>query len=153
MSEAELAGWREMPLGGEGYFDGTDWWVEETHEQMVEGRPPMEGGIIALHVVLTLLTVWACGGWLWVFLIHLSVAQRQPSRTMAVPTGRYLPVNADGSRRTATTFPVIPSPNRPSVTPAGTPMFEPWMWWLVGGGAALTAIAVAIGLILRAMSG
>ena len=137
-------GWQTMPLGGEGYWDGTDWWIQETRQEWVEGRPPMEGSVIALHIVLILLTVWACGGWLWVFLINLATAQRQPGQNADVPTGRYLPIHPDGSPRPATMFPDIPPNVAPSVPPRPSSLMEPWMWYALGGGAALIIGALIV---------
>src|SRR5438067_13634657 len=85
-------GWKLMPDGRQGYWDGGRWWIAETAPQYIEGRPAMEPGIIALHVVLTVLTFYLCGGWGWVFLIHALAARRQQGGWQHVPTGRVIPL-------------------------------------------------------------
>lgn len=60
------AGWYPNPQGGSRYWDGDEW-----------GTPPapQAAGVVVqgpnhiLHLLLTVLTFWACGGWLWVWIV------------------------------------------------------------------------------------
>ncbi|WP_163570455.1 hypothetical protein [Fodinicola feengrottensis] len=84
-----------MPDGRHGYWDGRSWWTVETIPQYIEGRSSMEPGMIAVHVVLTVLTFYLCGGWGWVFLFHALTARRRPGHWRQIPTGRLIPSQTD----------------------------------------------------------
>jgi len=90
MTSPPPAGWYPNPSGapGQRYFDGRDW---TAHHRSAPTSMPMSpqpmhppvptypvpvpttvvvtGPNHALHAVLTLLTIWACGGWAWIWLI------------------------------------------------------------------------------------
>ena len=66
-------GWYPDPAGTgiQRYFDGTDWTM---HHAPAAPPMPQPAGVIvtganhALHAILSLLTFWACGGWIWIWL-------------------------------------------------------------------------------------
>lgn len=65
-------GWYPDPSGAPGhrYWDGFGWTVAAP----LPARPTPAGVVVtgpnhAVHAILSLLTFWACGGWIWVWLI------------------------------------------------------------------------------------
>lgn len=115
MTSLSPAGWYPNPSGapGQRYFDGRDWTAHHrgTPQQPVAAPPqpipassqlaplpPPSQPIImptrvvvtgpnhALHAVMTLLTLWACGGWAWIWLVvALSNRRRVHVVTTSLP--------------------------------------------------------------------
>jgi hypothetical protein len=66
------AGWYPDPSGapGQRYFDGRDWTGSYAPPAVRQPAGVVtEGPNHALHAILTLLTFWACGGWVWIWLL------------------------------------------------------------------------------------
>ncbi|AKU42382.1 hypothetical protein AVT30_gp63 [Mycobacterium phage UnionJack] len=59
-------GWYPDPAGsgGQRYWDGQRWAPQAVHAQQVVTGPNH-----VLHLILTILTFWFFGGWIWVWLI------------------------------------------------------------------------------------
>jgi hypothetical protein len=87
MAAPSPAGWYPDPTGsgGQRYWDGTAWTPHYSVHMDVSGPPlygtqhapvaPQPAGVVvtgpnhALHAILSLLTFWACGGWIWIWLL------------------------------------------------------------------------------------
>lgn len=130
------------------YFDGVQW-TEQYAPAAPAVAPPMvpppAGGVVVsgpnhiLHLILTVLTFWACGGWIWIWLI---VALANNKRVQTVDAyGRV----------------ITPPPARPA-GPAG-PSFidrvkagdrEDTLMWVSLGVAAAVVVIIAIVLIAAA---
>ena len=88
MGEASLhPGWYPDPSGSgqQRYFDGADWGPyapPPPPHTLVQGPNP------ALPAIATLLTLWACGGWLWVWLFI--AANNKRTVTQVDSTGRVV---------------------------------------------------------------
>lgn len=63
-------GWYPDPSGQpvQRYFDGFEW-SAHTAPVVVQPTAVVQGPNHVLHLILTLFTFWACGGWAWVWLI------------------------------------------------------------------------------------
>jgi len=71
-------GWYPDPSGVpvQRWFDGTQW-TDHTAPMGPDPVTVVEGPNHVLHLILTLLTFWLCGGWAWVWLfIALSNKKR-----------------------------------------------------------------------------
>jgi hypothetical protein len=64
------AGWYPDPSGAplQRYWDGAVW-TEHSAPLPYERVSVVQGPNHALHLILTLFTFWACGGWAWIWLL------------------------------------------------------------------------------------
>ena len=88
-------------------------------------RPPVAGVVVkgpnhALHFILTVLTFWACGGWLWVWLIVAFSNKR-----------RIQPVDVYGN--------IIPPPDAPAEPSFADRMF----YWMIRDDGSVNWAQVA----------
>lgn len=74
-----VAGWYADPSGAPGkrYWDGQRW--ASTLPAPQGAGVVVTGPNHAVHAILTLLTFWACGGWVWIWLI-VAMQNRQQVR-------------------------------------------------------------------------
>jgi hypothetical protein len=123
MGESEREpGWYPDPDGyGARYFDGEEWtddWVTPTP---VPARQVIKGPKHWLHFLLTVLTFWALGGWLWIWLL------------VALSGRKYvLTVDIYGN--------VI---RRQTIMDDAALRLPWWGWWIAG-----CAVALAGGLVI-----
>lgn len=115
-------GWYPDPSGvlGHRYWDGFSW----TTTSPLAASPQAAGVVVtgpnhALHGILSLLTFWACGGWIWVWLF-VALANNK----------RAQPVDAYGN--------VISRPQTPQQIASAEANRRAW---LIGG-------AVFVGLLM-----
>jgi hypothetical protein len=116
-------GWYRDPDGyGARYFDGEEWTAGWIAPVPVPAREVIKGPKHWLHLLLTVLTFWALGGWAWIWLLVALSGRKQ-----------VLTVDMYGN--------VI---RRQTITDGASALrLRWWGWWIVG-----CAIAVVGGIVI-----